>query len=442
MKNLFVLFIILFFTTTSCNVLDVKSQDAIRADVALSNKSGIDKSVLGTYDAFQSLSYYGRSFVILPDLAADILIHPIDATSVDYSQVASNHILPDNGNVEGWWDLMYDGINRANNVIAAMPNIHDMTDDEKNQALGEMYFTRALNHFNLLNYFGAIPIKAKPTLNVSESDAGRDLVESVFTQIISDLTFAEQHTAKSSVKIRASRYAATALLARVYLFKGDYANASAKATEVINNGGYTLLPNFADIFSAEGTAESIFEIDFTELDRNRIAEYNFPKSLNGRREVAPSPDLIAAFEVGDARLPVSVAYSGTEAYANKYRNISLGSENVLVLRIAEMYLIRAEALAHTNGSISAIKADIDAIRSRAKLSGTSAATYPELLAAILKERRVEFAFEGYRWFDLVRTGTAMALLPNVTSTNQLLYPIPLNELLTNTNPGMTQNPGY
>ena len=92
---------------------------------------------------------------------------------------------------------------------------------------------------------------------------------------------------QSQVKTRASKYAATALLARVYLYKGDYDLAYAKADEVITEGGYILPDDFADVFAADGSEETIFEIDFTEVDRNRIAEYNFPKSLNGRREVAP-----------------------------------------------------------------------------------------------------------------------------------------------------------
>jgi hypothetical protein len=212
---------------------------------------------------------------------------------------------------------------------------------------------------------------------------------------------------------------------------------------VIENGGYTLLENYADIFSNDGSAETIFEIDFTELDRNRIAEYNFPKTLNGRREVAPSEDLINAFEPDDSRKMVTIAYDGLNAYANKYNDLSKGADNVIVLRLAEMFLIRAEAEAHkTPGDISLIKADIDTIRGRANLTPTSANTNEELLLAIENERRLEFAFEGQRWFDLVRTGRAMDVKPTVTNINKTLFPIPLAELQTNNSPDMNQNNGY
>jgi hypothetical protein len=316
----------------------------------------------------------------------------------------------------------------------------DMTDAEKNKALGELYFIRALNHFNLLNYFGAIPIRIKPTIGTKDLDVPRDAVSKVYDQIIADLTFAEENLDNSSLKVRVSKYAATALLARVYLYKGDYASAKTKASDVIDHGDYSII-NYNEVFTDQSD-ESIFEIDFTNLNRNRIAEYNFPKSLNGRREVAPSADLIKAYEAGDLRFTTSIAYDGTLPYANKYHDLSVGADNVIVLRFAEMYLIRAEAEAKLNGDVSAIQDDIDVIRDRADLSSVTAAAYADLLKIIEKERRTEFAFEGHRWFDLVRTGRATTVLPNVTNINKTLFPIPLTELTTNKNQGMTQNDGY
>src|SRR5690606_14336547 len=139
----------------------------------------------------------------------------------------------------------------------------DMTENEKNTALAELYFTRALNHFNLLNYFGAIPIKTTPTIGVGNLDVPRNSVNEVYAQIISDLTFAYIHLPASGNKTRASKYAAQALLAKVYLYKEDYALAKAAATDVIDNGNYELLDNFADVFAADETEESIFEIFFS-----------------------------------------------------------------------------------------------------------------------------------------------------------------------------------
>jgi len=159
--------------------------------------------------------------------------------------------------------------------------------------------------------------------------------------------------------------------------------------------------------------------------------------------VEPDASLITAYEAGDERKAVSIAYDGALAYANKYNDLSKGADNLIVLRLAEMYLIRAEAEARlAGGNITAVRSDINAIRSRADLGPTGAVTADEMLLAIEQERRVEFAFEGHRWFDLVRTGRALEVLPNVTRANQTLFPIPADEILTNNSPEMIQNPGY
>ena len=429
---------------SACDVLNIEPADQISSEQAFKNKSDIEKGIIGSYSELQSLSYYGRSYLIVSDLAADNLEHPLDATSADYDEIDNNALLPENGVAGGLWASMFSGINVSNSIIAKVPEMKDMTDAEKSVALGELYFLRALHHFNLMNYFGAIPIKTEPTVGTENLDAGRDATDKVFEQIITDLTYAETHLDPSaSLKIRATRYAATALLARVYLYQKNYTAAYKSANEVISNGGYSLLNNFADIFAADGSAETIFEVEFNELDRNRIAEHNFPKSLNGRREVAPTKNLIDAYLPADKRFATTIAFDGSLAYANKYNDLSLGADNVILLRLAEMYLIRAEAEANkANGNLAAVQDDINMVRKRAGLENTNAGTKNELLLAIENERRLEFAFEGQRWFDLVRTNRATAVLPKVTNATKTLFPIPLSELNTNNSPDMNQNPGY
>lgn len=442
MKKLLLFSIILAALMPSCNVLDVEPQSSIPAGEVFKNKQGIERGILGAYNSLQSLSYYGRTYPIFSDLAADNQSHPANATSVAYAEVDNNAILPENATVDGMWTAIYDGLNVANNVIVQVPKMTDMSDAEKNKALGELYFLRALHHFNLLNFFGAVPLKTEPTVGVENVNVPRDATDVVFTQIIQDLRFASENLPAGGAKIRASKHAANALLARVFLYKKDYENAIAYASQVIDNGGYDLLDNYADIFATEGTSETIFEVDFTALDRNRIAEYNFPLTLNGRREVEPAADLIAAYSAADERKNASIAYAGALPYAIKYDDLSTGSDNFIVLRLAEMYLIRAEARASVNGPADLIREDVNAVRNRSGLGNITSSAYPELLSTIESERRLEFAFEGHRWFDLVRTGRAVEVLPTVTSANQTLFPIPLSEILTNSNPGMTQNPGY
>ena len=441
MKKLLYISIIVF-AVLSCDVVDVEPYDSISASEAFKTKEDIDKGILGAYSSFQSLSYYGRTYGIFADLAADNLSHPVDATATEYAEVDNNNILPENGSNSNMWAKMYDGINVANNVISKVPTIENMTAQEKDIALAELYFIRALNHFNLTRYYGAIPLKLEPTSGVNNLDAPRDPVDNVYAQIITDLTFAAENLPNSRSKIRGSKFAAKALLARVYLYQGNFQQAEAMASDVINNGGYTLLSDYADVFEDE-TAESIFEIYFSQLERNRIAEYNFPKSLNGRREVEPSENLLAAYEENDERFEGSIAFAENLAYAIKYDDLNLGAENFIVIRLADMYLIRAEAMAKgSTPDLNQIKTDINAVRTRAGLSGNTSNSLDELINTIEKERRVEFAFEGHRWFDLVRTGRAIDVLDNVTNSNQTLFPIPFDELQTNNDPGMVQNPGY
>ncbi|MDX1910601.1 MAG: RagB/SusD family nutrient uptake outer membrane protein [Saprospiraceae bacterium] len=442
MKHLICLLSAGLLLLSACDVLDVQPQNAIPASEAFKDKAGIERGIVGAYNGLQSLSYYGRSYGIFADLAADNLAHPPNATSANYRDVDNNAILPDNETVDGIWISIYDAINVANNVIAQVPNITEMTEAEQNKALGEVYFLRALHHFNLLNYFGPIPIKTRPTIGIGDVNVPRDPVEEVYRQIIADLEFSAAHLPAGGPKIRASKWAAEALLARVHLYRKDYPNAAAAATRVIGSGQYELLDNYAALFASEGTGESIFEVDFTALDRNRIAEYNFPLTLNGRREVAPDETLTAAYPSGDARWAATVANAGGQLYGIKYDDLSTGADNVLVLRLADMYLIRAEALAAQNGDLVVIRNDINQVRNRAGLPDIQGGEHAALLAAIEQERRLEFALEGHRWFDLVRTGRALDVLPKVTHINQTLFPIPFSELLTNTHDGMYQNPGY
>ena len=436
------IFISLLGILPACDVLDVNPYDKITDEQAYKNKAGIEKGILGSYSELQSLSYYGRAYLISSDLAADNLTHPTDATQADYAEIDNNTLLAENGVADGIWSAVYSAINVANVVIDKVPAMTDMTDTEKNTALGELYFLRALNHFNLMNYFGAIPVKTKPTVGTSGLDVAKNTTEEVYAQIIADLTFAESHLdPATSTKTRATKYAATALLARVYLYQKNYALAYAKADDVILHGGYTLLPDYASVFSSDGSAETIFEVEFNQLDRTRIAEFNFPKTLNGRAEVKVDPALLSAYLPDDERKAVSTAASGTYVYAKKQNDLSLGDQNVIVLRLAEMYLIKAEAEANMpTAVISGIQSNLNTVRHRAGLGDTDAATISELKLAIEKERRLEFAFEGHRWFDLVRTNRAVDVLPGVSNANQMLFPIPLSEL--NTNSLMIQNTGY
>ena len=444
MKKITYILTVLALALISCNkLLDVQPTQSISAEQAIKDKTGVDKAITGAYYSLHDAGNYGRNHVIVEDLAADNLNWT--GTTRDYSQIASNQIAADNAIIDGIWTSNYDCINRVNNVLARIADI-DMTTDERNTYTGDGLFLRALSHFNLLSYFGAIPIKIKPTLDLSSINQARSSVADVYAQIIADLLQAEQMLPPTRSLGRASSFSAKALLARVYLSQFHYTNdqsiatlAKGKADQVINFGGYTLATNYADLFNGNNTSESIFEVVFDAQNYNRLAQYFFPVSLTGRYEVSPPVEFVQGFQADTVRFTTSIAFDEKNLpYGIKYKDYTSGTDHVYVLRLAEMYMIRAEALAYSNGYTADILSDINMLRVRAGLSPVAVSTIDELKLAIENERRYEFAFESQRWSDLVRTKRASTVLG--IDEKYTLFPIPLSELQTNKL--MTQNPGY
>lgn len=437
--------IILIMASTSCvNVLDVEPAQSISPDEAIKDKTGIERALTGSYSALHYLGTYGRYHLIVSDLSADNLDWV--ATNVAYSEIGENKINADNPIVESIWAANYDGINRVNNILNKLPEIGDISDAERAQYEGEALFLRALLHFNLANYFGGVPIKTLPTLDLTNIDQARDSRDEVYEQVINDLLGAEARLSLSAEAGRASSFSASALLARAYLTRFHFsgiqdlaAKAIEKADRVINEGAFTLASNYADLFNGNNT-EPIFQVVFDAQNYNRLAQNFFPISLSGLYIIAPSPGYMTCYDSSDSvRLNNSALFDAeNKPYCFKYRDIVTGTDRVLVLRLAEMYLIKAEALAYSNGNVEEIKGNINMIRSRAGLPPTEANTIPDLKLAIENERRYEFAFEGQRWHDLVRTGRAATVIG--IEEKYTLYPIPLSEMQTNKK--MTQNEGY
>lgn len=446
-RNIFYLFA-LAFTIMSCNkVLDVKPTDSVAAEDAIQNKAGVEHALIGSYHALQATGLYYLNAMVVGDIAADNLTHT--GTMMDYSHIENKPIPAENSIVEGMWSGAYNGLNCVNNILIKLPGIEGLTPDEYNQYEGEALYIRGLLHFYLVTYFGGVPIQTQPTLDLSRIEVARNSEAEVYTQIINDLTAAKAKLSKTKVKGRANKYAASALLARVYLSKfqilGDQPSANLAITEssyVIDSAGYTLATDYASLFNPKNnTNESIFEVVFDAQNFTRLAQYYFSRNLSGRYEFAPETELIQSYEPADTlRLKASIAYDTVtkQPYGFKYKDVSGGTDHVYVLRLAEMYLIKAEALAYSGGDIKGIQNNINAIRHRAGIDSTTVATIPELKLVIENECRHEFAFEGHRWLDLVRTKRAVAVLG--INEKYTLFPIPLSEKQTNNL--MEQNPGY
>jgi len=431
------------------SVLDVEPTSSIAAETAITDIFGARTALVGAYQALQSGNYYGESFVNFTEVVSDNALK--SGTLTNFADADANALRADNTEVASMWNAVYDAINRANELIDKVPTLTGVDETERNEILGEAYFLRALNYHNLVRLWGGVPLRLKPAATVAEAASiTRATAAEVYTQIVSDLNQAEQLITDDSQTRQASLGAVYALEARVRLYQQDWAGAEAAAAKV-EAMGYSLAPDFTDLFDASGsdTPEDIFRITFTPVQYNLVGYYYLTRGLGGRYEAAPTSSIIAAFDPAsggnganynpsDARALASVARSGTRNYTPKF-DTSIGDEDVHVIRLAEVILIRAEALAHLNRLPEAVD-EYNQVRVRAGLTPdpTTGRTQADVLAAIARERRLELAFEGDRWPDLVRTGEAISVMG--LTPQQTLFPIPQREI--DTAPGITQNPGY
>lgn len=457
---------LLLVGTAGCeSFLDVEPANEVSGERAVSNPTSARAAVAGMYDALQSGSYYGGEFVFFGDLSAEDVEHT--GTFTDYADADANDLTADNGSIESIWDALYRTVGRANFALARVPGVAGIDADEKDQMLGEAHFIRALAYHDLVRAFGGrnagdlgVPIILEPITDLGEaSKVTRATVGAVYTQIMADLARAEQLIVDvNGDRTRATLGAVQALRARVELYRGNWAAAEAQAALVINTPGYDLAPSYADLFSADGapTSEDIFRIVFTAQDANTVGFYYRSYSAGGRGEIGPTEGLIRIYDSSYVSLDADT-YNPTDErgmhnidfdfdaddagrdypFGAKYPT-GIGAEDIHVIRLAEVILIKAEAHAR-QGELPDALTEVNKIRARARLPLLlSTLTQAQLIDAILLERRRELAFEGHRWFDLVRLGLAESVL-EIPAT-QTRYPVPQNEV--DVAPGLTQNPGY
>jgi hypothetical protein len=452
-KNKFLYSIIGLFLLllVSCQkeVLDQAPQANLDDATALNNRFGVDAAILGIYDAMQSNSYYGTNFTIIGDMAADNLAHV--GTFPSFAQIKNRAILADNVDITNLWNLIYQGVNRANNVIEAAPKIQDPAFNV-NRAVGEARFLRALFFFDLLRSFGGVPLILQPTRTPDPSvlNVKRNTEAEVYAQILEDLNFAEQNLADINLG-RATKWAATALKTRVFLYQKNFQGVVTSATQIVASNRFGLIPNYRSLYEAKNSApESMFELQYDNVDNNTLTFYHWPTGLGGRNEVRPTgagSTLPTIYEANDLRRAATVAQAGTiingaaitTGLGIKYFRISGRDDNVILIRYAEVLLNHAEALIELDRSAEAVPF-INLIRRRAGLPDlASGLSQTEMRLAVERERRVELALEGHRWFDLKRNNRLQAVL-GVANPNAALFPIPFRETINN--PNITQNPGY
>jgi starch-binding outer membrane protein, SusD/RagB family len=398
-------------------------------------------AISGAYDAVQN--YYAANYPTLGTITADNVV--FNGTLSQYLQLDQNAIPADNVTTVAAYQGIYRAINSANSIIAAVPGVQDplLTQVEKDKILGEAYFIRALGYFDLGRGWGGVQIQLEPTENFeSLKGVKRSTLEQTYDQVLADLTKAEQLVPEdATTRNRVQKSAVRALRARLHLYRKQWADAAAYATQVIDNPKYSLVVPYKTFFTAPFLSpESVLELAFSVNDRNSFWNLWYPSSLGGQFTLKPSAGIVEKLNnpnIGGSRNAL-LAGGGASVYGTLYNTFATSTDPAYLIRIAELYLIRAEARAQLNDLAGAV-ADLNKVMARAGVPQLLEAGKENLLLAIEEENSVEFAFEGHRWFDLVRTGRAGAVL-GLTNTNYWLFPIPYQDVLSD--PDVTQNPGY
>jgi hypothetical protein len=463
-----VTFLVVLVACTKQLNLDPKS--SLNTGDALSTLEGVNSAMVGMYSSLRSVNYYGRSLYIYGDLSADDVYLSV-ANSNRYLSTFQKTYASNDADALAIWTAIYVTISRANNIINSVDKVAG-DQAAKDLVKGQALFIRALAYFDLVRLY-AKPYNqgngaqlGVPVVLVSDVSLypARNTVGQVYDRVISDLTTAKGllTTTTAATKLTVSKFAASALLSRVYLYKGDNANAISEANTVIANTAFVVTPvaDLPSFYSTPGTAEEIFtvKINATEsLGSDNLGQIYLKP---GYGDIRVSPDLVAAFDkTHDARYTSFIApFTGspTEFQNTKFtaQDGIQGMYSTKVLRLSEVILNRAEA-ENKSGQDGQALADLNKIRTNRGLTALSNVTGAPLLTEILSERRREFMFEGQRFFDLMRNGITMSRTfcnnPLAVSSPQCslapadpktILPIPQAELDANPAIKPQQNPGY
>jgi len=417
---------------------------AVLALYSNSNINGIAGATIGSTSLIYDLCLYGSMS------ADDAYLY----NNSYYDPYRTNTLAAGSGN---WGTVIYpfpyQAINIANKAIEGISGSSSYSDMFKNQLIGECEFWRAYAYFNLVNYFGDVPLVTTTNTTVNAS-LPRAPAASVYNQIIADLFDAKGRVSvayPSAEKARVNQATVFALLSRVYLYQQKWDSAEYYATQIIGSGTYSLETNLNNVF-IKTSKETIWQtVSNVAAGINGVTKMGAALLPSGTVPLFVLYDTLAStFETGDQRKAnwtKSIVYNGATLYypyKYKIRITSVpGNEYNVMFRLAEQYLIRSEARAMQN-NITGAQEDLNAIRGRAGLGNTTAATQADILMALEHERWVELFTEmSDRWFNLKRTGRIDAVL-SLTKPQwkpfQALYPIPQNEITAN--PKLTQNTGY
>ena len=431
---------------TGCDkYLDLEPSQSISESIALTSDENVKHVLTGAYSEFALPGIYGGNILRNAELLGGNGEIMWVGTYIDPRQIFNKTMLAANSEAEVQWVDSYEVINTTNNILSALAVVQDA---DRDRVQGEALFLRGLMYFDLVRFFAdqykfgaantqlGVPLILTPTQGITAASfVTRNTVDEVYNQVLADLTLAASKLPADN-GVYASSGAANALLARVYLQRGEYDNARDAANTVIASGAYSILPSYADVFNQDNnTAEDIFVTQITPQDRfSSMTEFFSVPEFGGRDGDIDILDAhLNLYPAGDQRRALFFIGNAAERcgkWNNQYGGINL-------IRLAEMYLIRAECNIRLSTVVGATPlADYNVIHTRAGLAPALTVT----LADILFERRLELAFEGFKIHDLRRLQQDFASF--TINDPRLLFPIPARETEANPNLKPQQNPGY
>jgi len=455
------LIVVGLFLVTSCDgLLDTEPADAVSPEVAQENIAGIEAILTSVYNRLQSQWRFGREVTLGPDVLADNTDqHPI--TSGRYDGMAVNS----QGSHITFWNTAYLTINEANFVIAGAEEIDGVPQSTRDRLRGEGLFQRGHAYFDLARNYGYEPgrevngltesaiVRTNPTRDLADADLrARSSNVEVYNQAISDLEEAATLLEAGDRGVFFANYpAANALLARVHLYLENWQDAIDYADLALGATNVQLLDSEADFIAnpfdqSPPNAESIYELNIDPVEESLGSNVGLCPYTNPRHwhDVTPSQNLLDIFDANDYRNHLFAEADDGFPYTLKW-NCSTGNvdDNVPLIRIAELYLIKAEAHAELDQLTLALD-NLEILQTARGLDPFVSNDKDEIIAEIMVERRRELNFEGHRFYDLKRRAMDIPKQAGATTVPytdfRILAPIPQSE--ADNNPQLNQNPGY
>jgi hypothetical protein len=440
--------LILFVLVISCDdLLRPEPTTGISDSRSIYDEKSAGAALNGAYNSLRASGYYGLDFNFITYLFADnvkfVGIQTYYKIFVRPNGYGKTSLQSDNSALAGVWSAIYRTINNANHLIEKVPLVDDpnFTQEERDDILGQAYFIRALSYFDLLRFWGGVQLVLKPTTSPTDVEGiKRSSVDETYAQALADLAEAESRLTSKPSRIFADLGAVQALAARIALYREEWEKAESYAGHLIANDKYALVKPYSVFYTTKASTESIFELEFTVSETNSSSNWWRPSELGGRYEASLNDVIVGLLrdpETGGNRGELVLESERRKEIYNGFYWRGQRDDPEYVFRIAEQYLIRAEARAH-RGNLAGSLDDLNAVRERAGVPPLDISRYDtpdKALQAIEDERRIEFAVENHRFFDLRRTGRLGAVLGE---DEGYLFPIPLNQL--DRDPALDPNP--